>query len=359
MDSVLAVNVGSSSVKWSLVAEPDEHLADSGELAYDPRSAGVDLSHLVERLPPASAIGHRFVHGGARFRQSTRIDPSVRAALEELSPLDPLHTPAALRVLDAIQTSRESVPEVAVFDTAFHATIPEEAALYPVPLAWSERLGVRRFGFHGLSVAWSVERAARMLGRVPPRLVVCHLGSGCSLTAVRDGRSIDTTMGFTPLEGTMMGTRSGSVDPGMILYLLRRGEVDVDGLASSLERASGLFGISGHSDLREVLERADRGDARADLAYRMFVHSVRRHLGAMLGVLGGADAVVFTGGIGEHSARTRADILSPFEWAGLAIAQDAGSGDRDIARGPIRILVVHAREDLVLAREVRRVLNGS
>jgi acetate kinase len=294
----------------------------------------------MERVTGIDAIGHRVVHGGSRFQQAVLIDDSVRQAIRELSDLAPLHNPAALAGIEAATTRLPGVPQIAAFDTAFHATLPDAAAIYPIPWDWTERWGVRRFGFHGLSVQYALGRATEMLGAQPGKLVVAHLGAGCSITAVANGRSVDTSMGFTPLEGLMMARRSGSVDPGLLVYLLSHQGVSVSELDQALNEQSGLQGVSGVSaDLREVLAAADYGNARAALARDIFVHRVVSTIGAMAATLNGVDALVFTGGIGEHSATIR-DRVS----AGLTYLE------------PLHVLVIPAREDLSILREVVRVL---
>ncbi|MBV8199963.1 MAG: acetate/propionate family kinase, partial [Acidobacteria bacterium] len=306
--------------------------------------------------------GHRVVHGGPRFRGPVRITPAVRQALASLVEVDPLHAPAALAGIDAVTAAAPGLPQVAAFDTSFHAGLPEAAALYPLPWEWTERYGLRRYGFHGLSVSYACRRVAELLGTAPGRLLVCHLGSGCSLTAVADGRSVDTTMGMTPLEGVMMATRSGSVDPGLLLHLQRRHRVGLDELEDGLQHRSGLGGVSGAGpDLRQVLAAAAGGSRRAALAYELFVHSLVRTAGAMIAVLGGLDALVLTGGIGEHSAKLRADLLGRLAYAGLtldAAANQAAAGDREIspAGAAVRAFAVTAREDLAVLRELLSVL---
>jgi acetate kinase len=300
----------------------------------------------------------------SRFRDAVFIDRTVRGALGALSDLDPEHMHASLAGIDAVSAAFPTVPQVAAFDTAFHATLPEAAAGYALPFEWTERWGLRRFGFHGLSVSYAVERAKDLLGAPPARVIVCHLGGGCSVTAVEDGRSVDTTMGFSPLEGLMMATRSGSVDPGVLLYLQQHCEVGVDELREVLTRRSGLRGVSGVSgDLREVLEAADRGSPRAQLAYERFVLSVRRALGAAAGVLGGVDAIVFTGGIGENSARVRRDAARALRFVGVEPDEEANASDDadcDISApgARVRVLVIRAREDLVILKDVLRLLDA-
>jgi acetate kinase len=273
-----------------------------------------------------------------------------------LTPLAPLHNAPALRAIDAARRALPGVPEVAVFDTAFHATLPPEASTYAVPRRWREEWNVRRYGFHGLSVQWSSER-------VPvPRLVVCHLGGGCSVTAVRDGRSVDTTMGFSPLEGVVMATRAGSVDPGAVLYLLRERGLDVAELDRLLEHESGLKGLSERSDSVRELETAEAaGDERAALALAVYVHRLAGAVGAMAAALGGVDALVFTAGVGENSASVRARVCSRLAFLGVELDAErnaAARPDADVAAAgsAVRVHVVRAREELVIARAVRELL---
>jgi acetate kinase len=354
---VLVVNAGSSSLKWSAVEQPPGATLASGSAAL---AAGqpIDLSALAAQAPGAAAVAHRVVHGGLRFRATTRIDADVRRALEELRAINPIHAARALAGIDAAQAALPGLPHFACFDTAFHASLPEAAATYAIPRAWTEGWGLRRFGFHGLSVAHAVRRAPEVAGVPLARLVVCHLGSGCSMTAVDGGRSMDTTMGFSPLEGLVMSTRSGSVDPGLLLHVLRERGLSPAEVDRALEHDSGLLGISGVSaDLREVLAAADAGDARAKLAYEVFMQSVRRGLGQMIAALQGLTAIVFTGGIGEHSARVRRDALANFGWLGIALdaeRNEAAQGDADVSASDYgaRIVVITAREDLTMAREV-------
>jgi acetate kinase len=364
MTQVLVLNAGSSSLKWSVLDTATEAVAVQGTESWAEQDLGrhaAEARAVLRRLPAVDAVGHRVVHGGARFREAVVVDASVRTAIAELAALAPLHNPAALAGIDAVAETWPALPQVAAFDTAFHTTMPDAAALYPVPWDWTQRWGLRRFGFHGLSVMYAVRRARGLLGEVPRRLVVCHLGAGCSVTAVQEGRSIDTSMGFTPLEGVMMATRCGSLDPGLLLYLQHQG-VSVADLDDALNDRSGLLGVSGVAgDLRAVLAAADRGDERARLAYAMFIHGLVRMVGAMVAVLGGVDALIFSGGIGEHSARVRRDVAAAFASADLrldAAANEAPAGDVDVAPSDaaVRVLVVVAREDLAVLWEVKRVL---
>jgi acetate kinase len=344
---VLVVNAGSSSLKLRVLGPDDELLGTSED---------ADAERALADLPEADAVGHRIVHGGDRHVAPERVTDELVASLRELTDLAPLHQPKSLDALAAVSAVRPGLPAVACFDTAFHAGMPAAAATYALPRTWRERWPVRRFGFHGLSHAYAARRAAQLLGRPlgDLRLVTCHLGAGASCTAVRGGRSVDTTMGFTPLEGLVMATRSGSVDPGLVLWLAERHGVAPQELAHDLEHASGLLGLAGTADMREVLERADRGDADARLALDVHDHRLRGEIARMAAAMDGLDAVVFTGGVGERSARVRAAACAGLGHLGVAIRDDAGE-PRDAVIGD-RAVVVRAREDLEIARGVRAVL---
>ncbi len=303
-------------------------------------------------------VGHRVVHGGEQYATSVVLSAAVVADMESLSVLAPLHNPvnlAGIRVIQALLG--ESVPQVAVFDTAFHATLPVAAATYALPALWRSR-GVRRYGFHGTSHRYCTERAAQLLGCAVEavNLITCHLGNGSSLAAIRGGQSVDTTMGFTPLEGLVMGSRCGALDPGVVLYLLRQG-LDLEALDHLLNQESGLLGLSGiSSDLRQVL--ASDSEA-AQLAIATFVHSIRRHLGAMLASVPHVDALVFTGGIGENAVLIREQVCHGWPWLALdPAANHALSGDRDIATATSasRVLVIHTQEDWLIAQECWRLM---
>jgi acetate kinase len=303
-------------------------------------------------------VGHRVVHGGRECEQSTFVTPKVKAAIAHLAELAPAHNPANLAGIEAIEQILGAVPQVAVFDTAFHAQMPEMATIYPGPYQWLKQ-GIRRYGFHGISHQYCAARAAEILDRdlKDLRLVTCHLGNGCSLAAIRGGRSVDTTMGFTPLEGLMMGSRSGSIDPGLLLHLLRQPNYSVEKLDRILNQESGLEGISGLSnDLREILAAMAQGNSRAQLAFDIYVHSLRSHIGAMLASLGGLDALAFTAGIGEHAASVRAAACEAFACLGLKLDSEKNAQSRldwDIATpdSTVRVLVIHAQEDWEIARE--------
>ncbi len=358
------LNVGSSSLKWSVVGLDGEvHPLGGTEPALPSESAGcrARVAAVAARAGEVQAVGHRWVHGGSVFRRAVVIDDEVRAALAGLVELDPLHARPALAAIDAARAVLPGVPHVAAFDTEFHATLPEDAAIYPLPEEWNTRYAIRRYGFHGLSVAYAVGRARGLLGALPRRLVVAHLGSGSSITAVLDGRSIDTTMGMTPLDGMMMATRSGALDPGVVLHLAARG-LSWDQIEEGLQHRSGLSTAApGAGDLREVRRKAEAGDAQARLALAQLLRYWRRTCGAMVGSLGGLDGLVFTGGIGEHDARFRADASLALAYAGLALDEGAnvqGEGDRRISptNAPVAVLVVTAREDLQVAQEIRQAI---
>jgi acetate kinase len=356
MKRALVLNVGSSTLKWATLDLDSERLEGGDTVDWKPEAGAESLAPVLEKAGAVDVVGHRVVHGGERFVDPVVVDDGVRAALAELTPLDPLHLPPALAAIDAARKALPKVPHVAAFDTAFHATLPEAARTYAVPKRWRDEAGVRRFGFHGLSVEHAVRRAAELLGGEPERLVVCHLGSGSSLTAVRAGRSVDTTMGLTPAEGVVMSTRAGSIDPGIFGVVAAKLGLDVQAIDRALNKESGLSALAGTSDLREI-RRA--GTKEAELAAAVLTHSVTRALGAMIASLGGVDAVVFTGGIGENDARLRADVALAFTFAGVALeteANEEGRGDRRISSAGVAVLVVHAREDLSILRAIRRAL---
>jgi acetate kinase len=302
-------------------------------------------------------VGHRVVHGGREFEKSTLVSPEVKAAISRMADLAPAHNPANLEGIEVIERILPAVPQVAVFDTAFHRKMPLPAMVYPGPYEWFEQ-GIHRYGFHGISHQYCAQRTAQILDRdlESLRLITCHLGNGCSLAAIRNGRSVDTTMGFTPLEGLMMGSRSGSVDPGILLYLLQQKGYSVDKLDETLNKASGLEGISGSSDMRQVLREIKQGKPRAKLAFDIYVHRLRYYTGAMLATLGGLDALVFAGGVGENSAEVRAAVCESFAFLGLKLnAQKNVQSPADqvisAADSAIQVLIVHTQEDWAIAQE--------
>jgi acetate kinase len=360
---VLVVNAGSSSLKLS-VLDPAATVTASADLAAPRGSAdGSEIKSAIESLGPVDAVGHRIVHGGTLYTGPVRIDEQVRQRLESLTDLAPLHQPKSLAALDAVQAVLPTVPAVACFDTAFHATIPAAAATFALPEEWRTRWSLRRFGFHGLSHAYVSRRAPELLGRDADRLrlVSCHLGAGASLAAIRDGSSVDTTMGFTPLDGLVMATRSGSVDPGLVLWLEEHAHMPPAELASALEHRSGLYGLAGTADMREILSRAAAGDPRAELARETYLHRLRASIASMAAALNGLDAIVFTGGVGENSAEIRRRAMDGLGFLGIAAEQesnDEGDGDREIGApaAAVRALVIAAREDIEIARQVRATL---
>ncbi|HKE76828.1 MAG TPA: acetate/propionate family kinase [Acidimicrobiales bacterium] len=356
---VLVVNAGSSSLKLRVVDERDATVA-AADLPPVHDLADGDLGERIAALGPCDAAGHRVVHGGEEFRAPVVVDRDVRDRLGALAALAPLHQPHSLAALDAVSGALPGVPAVACFDTAFHATLPPAAATFPVPAEWRHDLGLRRYGFHGLSHAYAARRAGEMAPRAH-RVVTCHLGAGASLAAVRDGRSVDTTMGFTPLDGLVMATRSGALDPGAVLWLVTEAHLDPRHVAAALERASGLVGLAGTADMREVTERAAAGDGDATLALEVYVHRLRAAIAAMVAALGGLDALVFTGGVGENSAAVRAAAAGGLGFLGVVLdpADNAAARpDVDVTgRGSqARVLVIAAREEVEIARGTRGAL---
>jgi acetate kinase len=387
---VVVINTGSSSLKFSLFESDGEQLLLDGQAdwaspparltvrrpgrepeARDLPEAGhgaavrAVLAHLAAGPDEqVAAVGHRVVHGGPHYTAGVRVTPQVKADLAALTDLAPLHVPINLEGIAAAESAWPGVPQVAVFDTAFHATLPPAARTYALPHAWTADWGLRRYGFHGLSHAYCAGRAAEMLGRPAAglRLVICHLGQGCSLSAVRDGRSVDTSMGFTPLDGVVMGTRSGAVDPGLLLFVLRHKGLSAEDVDRALNHEAGLLGVSGVSgDMRKVLEAARQGHAGARLALDVYAHRLRQTVGAFAATLGGLDALVFTAGVGEHSPDVRAAACLGLEFLGVELDAAANSGCRPdadvaVASARVRVLVIATREDLTVVRETVRVL---
>ena len=305
-----------------------------------------------------TVVGQRVVHGGRDYRKPTLVTPEVKAAIARLAAFAPLHNRADLETIEATEQVIGAVPQVAVFDTAFHSTIEMPASVYPGPYEWYEQ-GIRRYGFHGISHRYCARRAAQILGRdlASLRLITCHLGNGCSLAAIRDGRSVDTTMGFTPLEGLMMGTRSGSVDPGILIHLLRQEGSSAEKLNQVLNRESGLYGVSGVSgNMREVLGAMAEGNRRARLAFEIYVHRLRAEIGAMLATLGGLDALVFAAGVGENAVLVRAAACESFAFLGLKLDREKNArspADQEVstADSAVRVLIVRTQEDWAIAQE--------
>jgi acetate kinase len=392
---ILLFNAGSSSLKCTLMRAADQAVIAQGEADWAGASANYEyagpdnkkrsetvawrsytdavkrfLRDLTEAEPAAlpdkhaiAAVGHRIVHGGP-FTSSVLITAEVHGRIKALADLAPLHNPPSLETLEATEMELPGAPQVAVFDTAFHATMPQEAWNYPVPNRWTHEWAVRRYGFHGLSHAYCSRRAAEILGEPIDklRLVICHLGHGCSAAAVQHGRSVDTTMGFTPLDGLMMGTRSGSIDPGIVLHLEQHHGLDASELEHALNHESGLLGVSGISaDMREVLAAAESGNAQAKIALAIYAHRVRQAIGALAVTMGGVDALVFTAGVGEHASQVRAAICEGLECLGLGLDAKANATcqpDADVTRTGSRgrILAISTREDLTMLKEVGRVL---
>jgi acetate kinase len=359
---VLVVNAGSSSLKLRLLGDHDELLRSADVVVGD---GGIDTGALAELLagwPAPDSVGHRIVHGGTELTGATVITTEVRARLAMLTDLAPLHQPKSLAALDAVGDELSEVPAVGCFDTAFHAGMPAAAATYPVPLEWRTRYGIRRFGFHGLSHAYCSRRAAELMGRPVPglRVVSCHLGAGASLAAVLGGRSVDTTMGFTPLDGLVMATRSGSLDPGLVLWLEEHEKLSPHEISLALESRSGMLALAGTADMREVESAVRAGNADAVLALEVYLHRLAAGVAAMCAALGGLDVLAFTGGVGENSIVVRTGLALRLAFLGVGIddATNEADGDRDVSSTgcAVRSVVIAAREDLQIARETRQLL---
>jgi acetate kinase len=356
---VLAVNLGSSSLRLSIVDEADRVSAEA-HVDRDGDPAATLRDFVEQATGDFAAVAHRLVHGGPSIRCATVVDDAVRGRLDEAATMAPLHVPAALRLLDA---ARETIdrPQVVCVDTAFHADMPEHAATYAVPSEW-RRWGVRRYGFHGLSYAWSSRRCAELLERPADglQMVIAHIGAGVSACAVRGGRSVDTSMGFTPLEGAVMAMRSGSVDPGALLWLQQVHGITTGDMNTALEHRSGLLALSGRVDLREIERAAADGDTACTDALDVYIHSLSRVIGGLATSLDRLDALVFTGGVGEHSALVRTRVCRRLALLGVPGVLADATGDAVIARagGGPAVAVVTAREDAEMARQTRRILGG-
>jgi len=372
---VLVVNAGSSSLKYevldaeagaSVVAGLVERIGVPGSPVPDHTAA---LADVLEDLDAESidAVGHRIVHGGTVFVQATIIDDAVEAEIERLAVLAPLHNPPGLLGIRAARVALPFVPHVAVFDTAFHATLPPVAYTYAIDADVASRYQVRRYGFHGTSYRYVTRRAAELLGRPLEelRLVVLHLGNGASAAAVEGGRSINTSMGMTPLEGLVMGTRSGDLDPAVLVHLQRVGGFDASALDDLLNRSSGLKGLGGHSDMRDLITAIEGGDEAAALAFEVYVHRVQRYIAAYAADLGGLDALVFTAGVGENSALVRARSVERLGFFGVAVDEGLNAVRSTVPRvisaqgSPVAVLVVPTNEELQIALDTVAVVAGA
>jgi acetate kinase len=378
---VLVINSGSSSLKYQLV-DPDsgearatgnvEKISEPSSSVSDHNAAlrsafdTLDEEGIHLRNCGLVAVGHRVVHGGNRFHRPTLVDDSVIAELDALSELAPLHNPPAVKVIEVARNLLPDVPHVAVFDTAFFYDLPPAAATYAIDRDLADRWQVRRYGFHGTSHRYVSEQAAAFLDRPRGGLkqIVLHLGNGASASAIAGTRPIDTSMGLTPLEGLVMGTRSGDIDPGVVSYLWRRAEMGVDEIESMLNQRSGVLGLAGERDFRRLRAMIESGDSSAQLAYSVFIHRLRKYIGAYLAVLGHTDVVSFTAGIGENDPAVRRDAVAGMEELGIVLDQarnlGAGKGARQISAddSPIAVLVVPTNEELAIARDCVSVLAG-
>ncbi len=366
---ILVVNAGSSSLKLRLL-DPSDGVLETADL---PAVRGAEDARLIADAiagwgAAPEAVGHRVVHGGTRFVEAVTLDDAAIAGIAALTALAPLHQPKSLAAIEAVRAVLPDVPHVACFDTAFHSTLPAAASTYAIPAPWRREWGIRRYGFHGLNHAYVSRRAAVLCGREGDpsfRVVTCHLGAGASLAAVHGGRSVDTTMGFTPLEGLVMATRSGTIDAGIVTWLASERGLSPAEIGDALEHRSGLLGLGGSEDMREILAGAANGSPAPMLALGVYVHRLRASIAAMTASLGGLDALVFTGGIGERSAPVRGMTAAGLAFLGVELDDDANEGagaDADSEIGTpgaaVRSFVIPAREDVEIARQVREVLGA-
>jgi len=369
--NVLVVNAGSSSLKLRVLDDADSTVTSTQLERWEGEADVHSLADFIRSAGQVDAVGHRIVHGGQRFTGPAHLDDATIGELETLTDLAPLHQPRSLAGVRAVRSVVPDLPAVGCFDTAFHTTLPEPAATYPVPAEWRERWGIRRYGFHGLSHAYAARRAAELVDQPMQRLrvVSCHLGAGASACAVANGRSVDTTMGFTPLEGLVMATRSGSIDPGLLIWLQQHGGLGVAELSDALEHRSGLAGLArgsqagGSGDMRDVRTAMESGDAAAELAFHVYIHRLRAAIAAMAAALNGLEVLVFTGGVGEHDPAVRSAAATGLDFLGVRLdetANAAATGDADIGdrEAATRTVVVTAREDLEIVRQVRGLLSG-
>ncbi len=365
IDWTVATDYGVMKVKANGIEQETNLPSDAKEEAISKllQTLVSGETQVLESLSEINAVGHRVVHGGTEYSEATRITPEVQATITQLIPLAPSHNPANLQGIEAVERVLPDVPQVAVFDTAFHSQMPPEAAVYPIPYEWFEQ-GVRRYGFHGTSHRYCALRTAELMEKPLEslKMITCHLGNGCSLAAVKEGISVNTTMGFTPLEGLMMGTRSGSIDPAIIFYLMRDRGFDVNSIDRMLNKESGFKGVSGLSaDLRTILQAMNEKNERAKLAFDLYIHRLRSAIGEMLASLGGLDVLVFTAGVGENSVDVRQRACEGFEFLRLTLDVEKNANspmDVDIATpdSAVRIYVIHTEEDWAIARQTWQCL---
>ncbi|MBI2763230.1 MAG: acetate/propionate family kinase [Chloroflexi bacterium] len=359
-DRILVVNAGSSSLKLRVLDAHDAVVGSEDLPAPRGSTEVAAIATAIAGFGALRAVGHRIVHGGTRYRGPVLVDDIVEADLRALTDLAPLHQPKSLAAMAAVTSILPDVPAVACFDTAFHAGMPPSATTYAIPTEWRQRWALRKYGFHGLSHAYASRRAAEMVGGrlADLRIVTCHLGAGASLAAIRGGRSVDTTMGFTPLDGLVMATRSGSIDPGLLLWLESHVGMPAAEIASTLENRSGLLGLAGSADMRDILAAEADGNEAAILAIGVYLHRLRGAIASMVASLGGLDVLVFTGGVGENAPAIRERAAAGLSFLGVAVdsthnARARGDGEISAAGAAVRTLVIVAREDLEIAREVR------
>lgn len=393
MKKIIAINAGSSSLKFQLIEMPEENVLAKGMveriglensifgMSYGDKKDNLTLdipdhgkaveilleqlkeSGVIKSLDEIDGIGHRVVHGAEKFSDSVLVDDEVIEQIEKVSELAPLHNPPNLTGVKAFRDILPNVPAVAVFDTAFHQTMPPESYLYSLPMEYYTDFGIRKYGFHGTSHKYVSERAAEMLGQPLEnlRLITCHIGNGASIAAVKNGESIDTTMGFTPLEGVTMGTRSGSLDPALIPYIMDKTGKNVDEVLQMLNKESGLLGLSGFSsDLRDIQDKANEGDERAEIALTIFADRIHQYIGSYAAKMNGVDAIIFTAGIGENSITVRERVLSGLEFMGVywdPVLNQVQGEEAEITfpRSPVKVLVIPTNEEIMIARDVARL----
>ncbi|GAE30093.1 acetate kinase [Halalkalibacter hemicellulosilyticus] len=393
MSNILAINAGSSSLKFQLLTMPEEEVVTKGlverigldqgvftiEVNEEKKSDTLNIPDhaeavkilldkltslgIIQSLDEIDGIGHRVVHGGEKFNDSVLITDEVLQGIEEVSELAPLHNPANIVGIKAFKEVLPNVPAVAVFDTAFHQTMPESSYLYSLPYEYYKEYGIRKYGFHGTSHKYVSNRAAELLGRPIEqlRLLSCHLGNGASIAAIEGGKSIDTSMGFTPLAGVTMGTRSGNIDPALIPYIMGKTNQDANQVLDTLNKRSGLLGVSGFSsDLRDIVNKAEEGNARAQLALDVFTSRIHKYIGSYAARMSGVDAIIFTAGIGENSDVIRAQVLKGLEFMGVywdpALNQVRGQeAFVNYPHSPVKVLIIPTNEEVMLARDTVRL----
>jgi acetate kinase len=365
------LNMAKSSLSYEAIGK-SKYEIETDSLDYEAAlklaiDALLDLNHgVINSIDEITAVGHRVVHGAEKFSQSTIITEAVEATIRECFPLAPLHNPPNLMGISACKRILPNIPHVAVFDTAFHQTMPEQAYLYAIPYQLYAEHSIRRYGFHGTSHRYVTNRATQLLGQAPEslKIITCHLGNGCSITAVNEGKSVDTSMGLTPLEGLVMGTRSGDLDPAVVFFLMDRLGMSSNQVDDLLNKQSGLLGLSGNSrDVRDLIEASKNGDKRSKLALNIFCYRVRKYIGAYAAAMGGLDAVIFTAGIGENAVEIRQNICEGLEFMGIELDKEKNKSKEsekfiNTENSKVKILVIPTNEELLIARDTLEIVSG-